>query len=87
MNARFLGSKAIKTYDLLIRLVTPKLKDPLSKAEEPEQPFRLASPIIPIATQSPEGGVKIQSSFSARITMLKEAFMARIWGGMVSHRS
>ncbi len=53
MNARFLASKAMKTYDLLIRLVTPKLNDPLSRAEEPEQPFRLASPIIPIATQPP----------------------------------
>ncbi len=51
MNARFLGPNALKTYDLLIRLVTPKLNDPLSKAEEPEQPFRLASPIIPIAIQ------------------------------------
>ncbi len=39
------------TYDLLIRVITPKLSDPLSKAEEPGQPFRLASPIIPIATQ------------------------------------
>ncbi len=56
MNARFLGSKAIKTYELLMRPVTPKLKDPLSKAEEPEQPFRLASPIIPNATQPPTGG-------------------------------
>ncbi len=45
----------MKTYDLLIRLVTPKLKDPLSKAEEPGQPFRLVLPITPIATQSRVG--------------------------------
>ncbi len=35
----------MKTYDLLIRLVTPNLKDPFSKAEEPGQPFRLVLPI------------------------------------------
>ncbi len=58
MNARFLGSKSMKTYDLLIRLVTPKLNDPLSKAEEPGQPFRLALPVTPIATQSPKGEVR-----------------------------
>ncbi len=51
MNARFLGSNPLKTYDLLIRLVTSNLKDPLSKPEEPEQPFRLAAPILAIATQ------------------------------------
>ncbi len=53
IHARFLGSKVMKTYNLLIRLVTPKLKDPLSKAEEPGQPFHLVLPITPIATQSP----------------------------------
>ncbi len=58
MNARFLGSTAMKTHHLLKRSVTPNLKDPLSEAEEPDQPFRLASPIIPIVTQSREGGVR-----------------------------
>ncbi len=52
MNARFLGSNAMKTHHLLKRSVTSNLRDPLSKAEEPDQPFRLASPITPIATQS-----------------------------------
>ncbi len=46
----------MKTYHLLKRQVTSDLKDPLSKAEEPEQPFRLAAPIIAIATQPPGAG-------------------------------
>ncbi len=41
-----MGSKAMKTCHLLKRPITSNLKDPLSKAEEPEQPFRLASSII-----------------------------------------
>ncbi len=49
-------SKAMKTYTLLKRPVTPNLKDPHSKDQEPDQPFRLASPIPPIATRSPDKG-------------------------------
>ena len=41
----------MKTYYFLKRPVTPNLKDPRSKAEEPDQPFRLVSPIAPIATK------------------------------------
>ncbi len=46
----------MKTYHLLKRPVTSNLKVPLSKAEEREQPFRLAAPFIAITTQCPSRG-------------------------------
>ncbi len=45
----------MKTYHLFERPVTPNLRDPRSKAEESEQPFRLEPPIIPITTQPLQG--------------------------------
>ena len=46
----------MKTYVLFQRPVTHNLKDLCSKGEEPEQPFRLESPIPLITTQSLDKG-------------------------------
>ncbi len=73
----------MKKFDFLNRPVNPNIKDPHSKADEPDHLLRQEMPIKPIATQSREGGKVFCRPSPGASVDIPSPFKGEVGGGWV----